>query len=209
MESIWSFPEHGFPMPSKIVLRRKGKGAIYVVDGTVLSHAIRNETFRNLINRGMVNICDGGSIALLAGKIHGKSFRRYTGSDLFGEFITQGHRQCFLGGTPEKLSILCRKMQEKGINVKNCLYEPLPYRKAEDFDYKGIAARLNDFAPELIWVSLGAPKQEQFIDRLLPHLDKGILVAVGAAFNFYSGIVKTGSVMDATHAHRIRTSYRE
>lgn len=171
-------------------VQQSEKGAVYVVDGTVLSYAVRDAGFRKLINRGVVNICDGGSIALLAGSIHGQTFRQYTGSDIFNEFIARGYRQCFLGGTAEKLAVLRSKMLECGVRVDNCLFEPLPFRRVEDFDYKGISERINDFGAELIWVSLGAPKQEQFIDRLLPHLDKGVCFAVGAAFNFYSGLVQ-------------------
>lgn len=188
-------------------IKNQNKGAVYVVDGTVLSYTVCDEEFRKLINRGIVNICDGGSIALLAGKIHKQPFQQYTGSDIFNEFITKGYRQCFLGGTPEKLAALRNKMVERGIEVGNCLYEPLPFRNVSEFDYEGIAARINDFAPDLIWVSLGAPKQELFIDRLLPHLNKGVCFAVGAAFNFYSGLVKRAPVwmqrMHIEFIHRI------
>jgi N-acetylglucosaminyldiphosphoundecaprenol N-acetyl-beta-D-mannosaminyltransferase len=38
-----------------------------------------------------------------------------------------------------------------------------------------------------IWVSLGAPKQELFMSRLLPYIQRGVLLGVGAAFNFYIG----------------------
>lgn len=169
---------------------RKKVGAVYVVDGTVLSYAVRNEPFRELINRGMVNICDGGSIALLAGKMYGEPFRRYTGSDIFAEFIGEEYRQCFLGGTPESLQILRHKMSERGIDTEHFLFESLPYQRVEEFAYEHIARRINAHRAELIWVSLGAPKQEQFIARLMPHLDQGVLFAVGAAFNFYSGRVK-------------------
>ena len=41
---------------------------------------------------------------------------------------------------------------------------------------------------DIIWVALGAPKQEIFMNRLKPHLKKGVAIAIGAAFNFYSGM---------------------
>ena len=41
---------------------------------------------------------------------------------------------------------------------------------------------------DIIWVGLGAPKQEKVIHILFDKLDKGVLVGVGAAFNFFSGI---------------------
>ena len=40
---------------------------------------------------------------------------------------------------------------------------------------------------KIIWVALGAPKQEKFMNKLLPYLKSGVMIAVGAAFKFYSG----------------------
>lgn len=46
---------------------------------------------------------------------------------------------------------------------------------------------IEDDGADIIWVALGAPKQEQFMARLNPHLKRGVQIAVGAAFKFYSG----------------------
>ncbi|GHT63939.1 hypothetical protein AGMMS50239_20760 [Bacteroidia bacterium] len=67
-------------------------------------------------------------------------------------------------------------------------FETLPFRKVEDFDYPQIAQMINDDAPDIIWISLGAPKQEQFIYRLKPFLKKGVLFGFDVIFNFNSGI---------------------
>jgi N-acetylglucosaminyldiphosphoundecaprenol N-acetyl-beta-D-mannosaminyltransferase len=37
---------------------------------------------------------------------------------------------------------------------------------------------------------LGAPKQEEFMYRITPKIDKGVLLGVGAALNYFSGAVK-------------------
>ena len=41
---------------------------------------------------------------------------------------------------------------------------------------------------DIIWVALGAPKQEIFMSKLKPFLKRGVMIAVGAAFKFYSGL---------------------
>lgn len=58
----------------------------------------------------------------------------------------------------------------------------------DEFDYEGIAKMINEDAPDIIWVSLGCPKQEQFMTKLLPYLKKGVMFGYGAIFNFYSGL---------------------
>lgn len=70
----------------------------------------------------------------------------------------------------------------------------LPFRSVDEFDYKSIAADINNYRPDIIWVSLGAPKQEFFMNRLLPFLERGVMFGFGAIFNFYSGV---GSVKRA------------
>lgn len=36
----------------------------------------------------------------------------------------------------------------------------LPFRKVEEFDYEGIAKTIEADGADIIWVALGAPKQE-------------------------------------------------
>lgn len=63
----------------------------------------------------------------------------------------------------------------------------LPFLSVEDFDYEAIASVLNADRPDIVWVALGAPKQERFAARLAPLLDRGVILPVGAVFNFFSG----------------------
>ena len=56
------------------------------------------------------------------------------------------------------------------------------------FDYKEIAEVIEEDKADIIWVALGAPKQEIFMSKLKPYLKHGVMIAVGAAFKFYSGI---------------------
>jgi N-acetylglucosaminyldiphosphoundecaprenol N-acetyl-beta-D-mannosaminyltransferase len=66
-------------------------------------------------------------------------------------------------------------------------FEPLDFREVDDFDYKAIAHSINRFSPDVVWVSLGAPKQELFISKLFPEINKGVLFGIGAAINLFLG----------------------
>jgi exopolysaccharide biosynthesis WecB/TagA/CpsF family protein len=61
-------------------------------------------------------------------------------------------------------------------------------KNAKEFDFKSISEDINKRSPDIIWVSLGAPKQEVFSSILVKYLEKGIIINVGAAFGFYSGL---------------------
>ena len=65
-------------------------------------------------------------------------------------------------------------------------FETLPFEKVENFNYQAIANMINQDNPDIIWVSLGAPKQEEFMYKILPYLNRGVMFGFGAIFDFYS-----------------------
>jgi len=164
----------------------KVKGYVCVVDGNVLAHSYKNSNYRDIINGATVNTCDGNSIAMIAEHIHKRKFSTYSGPDIFANYVKQGgYKQYFIGNTEENHVQLRRRFRKLNFNIDQFRFEALPFRDVDDFDYKSIAEHINEFSPDIIWVSLGAPKQEYFIGKLFPYIDKGILFAIGAAFNLY------------------------
>jgi N-acetylglucosaminyldiphosphoundecaprenol N-acetyl-beta-D-mannosaminyltransferase len=53
-----------------------------------------------------------------------------------------------------------------------------------------VIERIRRAAPQVIMVALGAPKQELWIRRVLPHLRPAVLVGIGASLNFVAGRVR-------------------
>jgi N-acetylglucosaminyldiphosphoundecaprenol N-acetyl-beta-D-mannosaminyltransferase len=41
--------------------------------------------------------------------------------------------------------------------------------------------------PDIMWVGLGTPKQERFMAAQAPRLRVGLMIGVGAAFDFHTG----------------------
>jgi N-acetylglucosaminyldiphosphoundecaprenol N-acetyl-beta-D-mannosaminyltransferase len=163
------------------------KGYVCVIDGNVLANASKNNEYKKIINSGLVNSCDGSSIALIAGKIHKQSYKTYTGPEIFSDYVKKDYKQYFLGNTNENLERLKKRFIEYGYSMENFRFESLPFMNVEEFDYQTIAKSINEFSPEFIWISLGAPKQEFFINKLYPFIKTGILFAIGAAINLYLG----------------------
>jgi N-acetylglucosaminyldiphosphoundecaprenol N-acetyl-beta-D-mannosaminyltransferase len=64
-----------------------------------------------------------------------------------------------------------------------------PQQSLEDFDFDSLATQLAALSPDIVWVGLGTPKQDFVAHELASRLDSTI-VAVGAAFDFYSGTKK-------------------
>jgi N-acetylglucosaminyldiphosphoundecaprenol N-acetyl-beta-D-mannosaminyltransferase len=77
----------------------------------------------------------------------------------------------------------------------------LPFKKVEEFDYPAIAKTIEADGADIIWVALGAPKQEYFMHYLKPHLSHGVMIAVGAAFKFFSGTAEKRAPRWMVKAH--------
>lgn len=168
---------------------------ICVVDANVLTMARKNENYRAILNAADLNTCDGSSIAWFASLIYGEKYRALNGPEIFDYFLKNTkYNQIMLGSTEETISKIWIKMQSLGLDTNAMLHYAVPFLPVNQFDYAKIAEDLNVLEPDIIWVSLGAPKQEIFMQQLKPFLKSGVLVGIGAAFNFYVGEIKMSKV---------------
>lgn len=170
-------------------IARNRPGYICVADGVILDRANRDPDYCHVVNSGMFSICDSSYVPLYIRLIHGKRFRQYCGSEIFRDIVSaRKHRMIFLGTKQATLDALQQNLTGWNPDVASMRFVELPFCNVEEFDYSGIARMVADDGADIIWVALGAPKQEQFMYRLLPYLDHGVMIAVGAAFKFYSGL---------------------
>ena len=161
---------------------------ICVSDGVVLNTANRNADYLETVNGGMFSVCDSGYVPLYIRWIYGKKYSQYCGSEIFKDIVSsRTYRMMFLGTRQPTLDGLKKNLIDMNPDVADMIFYELPFRDVEEFDYPAIARMIEQDGAEIIWVALGAPKQEVFMNRLKPHLKHGVIIAVGAVFKFYSG----------------------
>ena len=166
-----------------------GKGYVCSVESNNLTVANTNPEFLKVINGALVNNCDGSILAKILAHIHHRPIDSYIGADIFIKYIKMCRfRQYFLGNTPEVLKGLKENLSKIDPQIADMCFETLPFRTVDQFDYRAIAEKINNDNPDIIWVSLGAPKQEMFMSRLKPYLNRGVMFGFGAIFNFNSGV---------------------
>ncbi|PFR30837.1 glycosyltransferase [Bacillus cereus] len=101
----------------------------------------------------------------------------------------KGYKIFLYGGTDETLEALEVELNQRFLNVKIIgKYSP-PFRKLEKNEEQEIIHMINSTKPDLVFVSLGCPKQEIW---MFNHKDKidGVMLGVGAAFEFIIGNIK-------------------
>ncbi len=169
-------------------VRDNRPGYICVADGVILSIAHDKPDYLKVVNESMFSICDSSFVPLYIKWIHGKSYPQYCGSQIFRDIVSlRRYRMFFMGTSHQILAGLKQNIKAWNPDVEDMTFYDLPYRDVEDFDYPQIAHLIHEDNADIIWVALGAPKQEIFMNRLKPHLKRGVMIAVGAAFKFYSG----------------------
>lgn len=162
---------------------------ICVADGVVVNHVQRSPVYQETVNHGMFAICDSGWVPLYLRWIYGIRRPQYCGPMIFRDIISQGkYRMIFLGTDTRTLEALRQKLALLNPAVMGMTFHELPFLSVDEFDYPAIARMIEADGASIIWIALGAPKQDFFMRRLKPHLKRGVMIGVGAAFNFYSGI---------------------
>lgn len=152
--------------------------------------------FREALSAADWLIPDGTGIVLASRVLGGKIRQRVTGPDVFQALHTRLQRTntnkiFFLGSREGTLTSIRRKMTADwpGLKVVGT-YSP-PFRDAfSNVEQQEMIDRINAARPDVLWVGMTAPKQEIWIQTMLPHLAVRFAGAVGAVFDFYAGQVQ-------------------
>jgi N-acetylglucosaminyldiphosphoundecaprenol N-acetyl-beta-D-mannosaminyltransferase len=149
---------------------------------------------RQAYNRSYLTTPDGMPLVWF-GRGHGhRDVTRVYGPDLMEAVCDAGRasglRHFFYGGdigvAEELREKLCARFS--GLQIVGTFTPPFTeLSAAEQADLRG---RISAAQPDVVWVGLSSPKQEQFMATHGASLDTGLLIGVGAAFDFLSGRVR-------------------
>lgn len=166
----------------------EGTGYVCVADANILQQVHNDLAYRKVVEGAMFSVCDSSWVPVFLKWIYGIQRGQYCGSSIFKDVVEMKcYRQFFMGTSTETLQALKKNLVEMDPAIEGMTFYELPYCDVEDFDYPAIAEMVNRDNSDIIWVALGAPKQEVFMSKLKPYLKRGVMIAVGAAFKFYSG----------------------
>jgi N-acetylglucosaminyldiphosphoundecaprenol N-acetyl-beta-D-mannosaminyltransferase len=80
-------------------------------------------------------------------------------------------------------AVLCARYP--GLVVAGCLSPP--YGEVDERVQAAEIAEINAASPDVVWVGLGTPKQERWMNRFHGAIPGATLIGVGAAFEFHAG----------------------
>ena len=161
------------------------------VHTTVMSY--EDEEYRNIQNGGALALPDGGPLSSVSRKRGFKRAERVTGPDLMDEIFKisekKGYTHYFYGSTQETLDELEKKLSIKYPNLKILGLNSPPFKKNVEKEDKNKINEINNLNADFLWVGLGAPKQEIWMNI---HQNKinSLMIGVGAGFDYHAGKIK-------------------
>ncbi len=175
-----------------LVLAARGArqlGYVCVTPVHAVDEAQRDPAFRKILNESYLTTPDGMPIVWLGPP----GVERVYGPDLMLDVCDAGRaaglRHYFYGGGPGVAELLREKLSTRfpGLEVVGTFTPPYGPLSAEET--AALHADITRTRPDIIWVGLGTPKQERFMAENARVLETGLLIGVGAAFDFHSGRV--------------------
>jgi N-acetylglucosaminyldiphosphoundecaprenol N-acetyl-beta-D-mannosaminyltransferase len=141
---------------------------------------------------GMV-MPDGVGIIIAAYLLGYPHNGRVTGPELMLKLCDWGrkenYRHFFYGGAAGIAEKLSHQLAEQYPSLKVAGTYCPPFRKLNEKEDADIVELINAAGPDILWVGLGAPKQEKWMANHLNKINATVMIGVGAAFDFHSGNV--------------------
>lgn len=152
----------------------------------------RDEGLRRIHNEAGLVTPDGMPLVWLS-RLHGHGHvERVYGPDLMlalcEHSLSRGYGHYFYGGGEGVSELLADNLRRlfPGLRVVGG-YSP-PFRPLSDAEDERVVEAINEADPEIVWVGLSTPKQERWMTEHVGRLTAPVLIGVGAAFDFHSGL---------------------
>jgi N-acetylglucosaminyldiphosphoundecaprenol N-acetyl-beta-D-mannosaminyltransferase len=166
-----------------------GEGG-YVVQCNVhvLMTAKDDPEVKRALNEAWCVMPDGAPVAWLMRRSGTEEAQRIGGPDLMEHVIDRGTRHrlrhSLLGSTPEVIAALERNLRST-FPEAGLVSALAPASGAESTSQ--ILNALKGANADIVWVALGAPRQELWMRRWSDELAPALVIGVGAAFDFHAG----------------------
>jgi len=153
----------------------------------LVTEAARDQRVQQALSDATFPLADGVPLVWVSRLKRQAIGSRVCGPDFMREFIQSrpGVTHAFVGGAPGQAEGLASRF-----DLMAACYSP-PMRSFSDShareDWENLLKASGGVIPQVVWVGLGAPKQElwcQAVSRLAPST---MFMAVGAAFDFLTG----------------------
>ena len=171
-------------------LEKRGKKFIVTANPEAFMTGLKHENYMNILMDKNTNIVPDGIGLIKAGRSLNYDFKeRITGIDLTEsllELADEHHKKIYLFGARKEVN----KKLQKIIKEKYKNIEIVGAKDGYEKDKEKVFKEMIKKEPDIVFIALGMPLQEELIYKYFDKFQKGIFIGVGGSFDVLSGTKK-------------------
>ncbi len=177
------------------LLVREGRGgAVYTPNVDHVVKAERDGALRAAYEAADLSLVDGTPLVWASRLLKAPLPERVSGSDLVRPLAERaarrGWRVYLLGGAPGDAEGAARELEAMGVTIAGVEAPRVELGPAGAEASASAAARVRAANAQVVYVALGAPKQEIWIHRHREELGPAVAIGVGASLAFLAGTAR-------------------
>jgi N-acetylglucosaminyldiphosphoundecaprenol N-acetyl-beta-D-mannosaminyltransferase len=153
----------------------------------------RDPAMRRATEGAGLTLPDGVGIVLAAKLLRYPQCGRVAGPTLLLRLCDwgrqHGYRHYFYGGGQGVAESLASRLRDEFPGLQVAGTHSPPFRTVTEEADAALVERINSARPDIVWIGLGAPKQEKWMAAHVGRIEAAAMIGVGAAFDFHSGNV--------------------
>jgi len=175
-------------------VRDEKGGAAFAINAEKVVSYIENESLRRLLTQASLRYPDGAGVVLAMHR-HGTPTARIAGADLWLAILREtaplGVTVALVGAQKAVLQQVCDKLAIDFPHVRVVLAVD-GFEGAQDASR--LQANLTELKPQLIFIAMGTPRQEELIAGLRRLHPQGYYLGLGGSFDVYCGLKRRAPV---------------
>lgn len=174
-------------------LKTKQKTVIFTPNPIMVENGKKNSEFLNILNSSTYNVPDGQGIILASRLLRTPIKERVSGIELGEEILKHSAKKklriFLLGGSNGIAKEAAKRLSDayRGLIISGVL---------NGFDeLKTAPEKINDSHSDIVFVCLGSPKQERWIDTHKNKCSATLFIGLGGSLDVWSGKVQRAPVL--------------
>ncbi len=176
------------------LLNTSNGNRVAICNANTLVRSARDSHISKIINNFTVKTPDGFPVAKALSFLTKHKFSRVDGYKVFFQTIEDGldsaKKHYFFGNTEDTALLMISKLTKMFPEIKINGYLCPDFMSVDELVAK-YKSEIEQVDADIIWVSLGFPKQEKFIDKLCNEIETSAnFIGIGAVFEWVAGTKK-------------------
>lgn len=163
------------------------KTTVYFVNADCLNKSLEDESYKNVLLKANYILPDGSGVNMACNIINNPLKENLNGTDLFPHICSLAQNRSYkiyLFGAKDTIAQTMKNKLLKEYKSLKIVGIHNGYIKEKEI--QGLIENINQSKADILFVALGAPQQELFIEKYKDKINAKLILGVGGLFDFYS-----------------------